>query len=329
MENKPVINIASTGGNGDCTIALNWINAFRDYVGHEETYQLWATEPAPLQHFLPWASDVKSIKKDKLKDGDMDWLIVISDTLTFKIFKEETFMTKRLLDVFNAWIPMFERYSYVINKYADSMNLLAKSVLRDGYNRYTLPFAMAGLEYKEYKYPCNRPPKAPSRYVTINDGFSSEHKTARVTKNYDPYLWDEALKAFKKKYPDVALVQIGDKRSIPLRNIDICLLGKTSFAEMVDWVGSADLHVGNDSGPVHIRHLFRKPSVVLFGPSNADYYAYPENTTLKGTVCDECWWFTPRWNVECFLGLDTCARMLSITPNRVFDAMDSAMLNLK
>ncbi len=48
----------------------------------------------------------------------------------------------------------------------------------------------------------------------------------------------------------------------------IVLTGKTSVAEAVGLISSADLLVTNDTGPAHVGAAVRTPTLVIFGPTN-------------------------------------------------------------
>ncbi|HEX5710407.1 MAG TPA: lipopolysaccharide heptosyltransferase I [Sulfuricurvum sp.] len=57
---------------------------------------------------------------------------------------------------------------------------------------------------------------------------------------------------------------------------------KMSLSELVDFIGSCDLTIGNDTGPTHIAWAMNKASITLFGPTN-ERMIYPTaiNTFIK------------------------------------------------
>jgi len=52
----------------------------------------------------------------------------------------------------------------------------------------------------------------------------------------------------------------------PARCLD--LTGKTSLAEMLEWIHLGELMLTNDTGPMHIAAALGKPVVALFGPTD-------------------------------------------------------------
>lgn len=83
-----------------------------------------------------------------------------------------------------------------------------------------------------------------------------------------------------------------------------------------------DLHVGNDSGMMHLSGLVGTPSVVVCGPTSGEqtYGSYASVETVQGEAsCDACYWNRDRgFGVECNSG---CINMWDIRPERVFEAI--------
>jgi len=69
------------------------------------------------------------------------------------------------------------------------------------------------------------------------------------------------------------------------------LVGKTALPELVAVIAAADLHVGPDTGTVHIAAATGVPSVVIFGGYvHPDCLAYAGNINLYSPVpCSPCW----------------------------------------
>ena len=91
----------------------------------------------------------------------------------------------------------------------------------------------------------------------------------------------------------------------------IDLRGRTSVTEMAAVLAAADLHVGPESGPMHIAAAVNTPCVILYGgylPTFCTHYA--RNIALATDVpCAPCWLPTPcPFELKC---------MTAITPETV------------
>ena len=66
-------------------------------------------------------------------------------------------------------------------------------------------------------------------------------------------------------------------------NSEYALLApKLSLDELVSYISSVDLLIGNDTGPTHIAWAQNIPSITLFGPTNSRMiYETPVNVALK------------------------------------------------
>lgn len=321
-----IIPLVVEGGCGDNAIALNLLNVLRKTIGENNQYMIYSRYPELLKTFVGWAV-VKNFSEWEQEKALLPWSIMVSDICTFIIKSKSLLMPPSVVAMFNHWLELIKSYGYLFEKFPHTVNLLSQLALRSGYNRYTFPFHCLGLSYDTtFELTWSRPAVAPARYITVNDGFAKHHEIKKATKNWYADSWKLALFAIKQKYPDIVIVQVGDKRSAPLDFIDLQLSGKTSFKEMIGWLAHADIHVGNDSGPVHVRHLFKKPSVVLYGPTPSRYFGYPENINLEGSACHNCWWDKADWNEHCPFTFDKCYRMLSILPAHVVQAVDKLLL---
>jgi ADP-heptose:LPS heptosyltransferase/SAM-dependent methyltransferase len=165
------------------------------------------------------------------------------------------------------------------------------------------------------------PPTVP--YLTVHDGFDTQFDAApgSATKCWPLPHWNELVSRLKAAFPELTIVQLGASRSRPIEGVDLNLINRTSLKEAAWLLKGALLHVDSDSGLVHLARAVSTPSVVLFGPTDPQYYGYSQNRNLDSDQCGNCWWSTPDWLLQCPRGLATPACMSSITPDQVFAAV--------
>jgi ADP-heptose:LPS heptosyltransferase len=81
------------------------------------------------------------------------------------------------------------------------------------------------------------------------------------------------------------------------------------------------LHIDNEGGLVHIAACLGTTSVVIFGPTSADYFAYLDNINVRPPVCGDCWWTTKNWMDICPLGHKQPLCMYEQTPLAIMNAI--------
>jgi ADP-heptose:LPS heptosyltransferase len=330
MTDQSVIPILVEGGLGDNAIALPYLDGLREAVGQDRTYRLYSRHPEIIELLLPWSGKVLSYANYLSDLKDFDWALTVTEFVLFTVNKIQATMPPAMIAIFKEWLFHYKDYGHFFDEFPRTAFILERLITNAGFNRYNFCFHQTGLPVREFKIKCDRPALAPEKYIVINDGFAAHHACLRATKCWDLLFWDETLKKLKNAYPNYAIVQLGDKRSIPIRNVDVCLLGKTDLEDMIRWLTHADLMIGNDSGPSHVRAWSKKPSIILFGPTPARYFGYPHNINLEGNLCFDCWWSMGDdldWNSYCRFRFKDCIRMRSITPDQVFDAASHLLLD--
>ncbi len=139
--------------------------------------------------------------------------------------------------------------------------------------------------------------------------------------------YSSLIRMMKEKYPGYLMVQIGvsRERCPPMDGIDIDLVGQTSMENVKGIMKYASLHVDSEGGFVHLRRsLMGGQSVVFFGPTSLDYYAYEGNINISGTGCNiPCEWITKDWISSCARGFAHPPCMTSISPEDVMDRIVS------
>ena len=111
-------------------------------------------------------------------------------------------------------------------------------------------------------------------------------------------------------------------QAAPERCLD--LTGKTSLAEMIEWIRVSRLTISNDTGPMHVAAALRKPIVALFGPTDpcsTGPYCQPHNVLQSATPgCVPCFKSNChfRENLACLHAITpamVCAKTLSVLAN--------------
>ena len=143
----------------------------------------------------------------------------------------------------------------------------------------------------------------------------------------------ELVRRLATTYPDLRFAILGGEQDVPRgeaiarvapqRCLD--LTGRTSLAEMVEWIRLSQLMVTNDTGPMHVAAALGKPVIAVFGPTEprrTGPYGQLEHTlqlTLPCVPCMKsyCTYFKP---FECLRGL---------APVTVFDAVQRRLAMLQ
>ncbi len=158
-------------------------------------------------------------------------------------------------------------------------------------------------------------------YITIHYGGDIRVKNSRFSvKNWPLEYWETFCRLFKRKHPDIAIVQLGPEHAPSIQNADKVFKGQTSLRELCIVLKHALLHVDGEFGLVHLRQqLGLGKSLVLFGPTPAKYFAYHENINMLSKQCGGCMWLAPDISgfTSCARGLSRAECMYSITPDDV------------
>ncbi|HMA61762.1 MAG TPA: glycosyltransferase family 9 protein [bacterium] len=124
-----------------------------------------------------------------------------------------------------------------------------------------------------------------------------------------------------------------DKKILEASQIDhpnisnIC--GKFSLLEIICLISQCDLVISNDSGPMHIGALFRKPQIAIFGNTVTDFGFAPQND--RAIIVENS-------NLSCrpcsHIGYEECPKnhfkcMKEITVPRVYDEFFKLIQNFK
>jgi ADP-heptose:LPS heptosyltransferase/SAM-dependent methyltransferase len=213
-------------------------------------------------------------------------------------------------------------------------SLWGRVCVRHGYDRLTSLGWLAGLaigaqtplflapDPAAYDFFQRWFPEAFTPYVTIHDGFDNHVRLApgAATKCWPLEHWIALICRLKAAKPELKIVQLGSRNSRPIPGVDMNLVQRTSLSEAAWFIKHARVHIDGDSGLVHMARALHTPSVVLFGPTDDQYFGHSQNVNLRAPGCANCWWSTPTWLSRCPRGLPKPECMTAIEPDRVSNA---------
>lgn len=201
-------------------------------------------------------------------------------------------------------------------------NEIANNAVKMGLSRNTLPLWSMGLNPP---YPLSElnlslfPKIVPGRYITINDGWAGDSPN-RLTKSWNETGWIEFVRLCRED--DICVVQLGGKSNgIDVPGIHFSFRG-TDFKTSLSILKHSECHVDIEGGLVHAAAALGVPSVVLFGPTNVDFFAYPDNFNLLSGTCQNCWWTKPDWMNKCPKTNHIC---MNHAPQAVFEAVKTIL----
>ncbi len=316
------IAIRLTGGIGDAICQLRWVKALQKkqpylkidcyFAGHKNINKI--TEACHI-HMLFADTDLALVAPY------YDISLMLNHRINVleyhdrnkKRFKEiKTFLTHS-----QAKIDDYVIYNDKFNCGLDFDRIIAQ-----GYNRNDFLIKVSGLELTDYRIPVQfdknltdiHPDLQAKKYITLHDGWDTQLNLGYCTKRYPATHWQELINLLKVHRPHIMLVQIGGTNGCDYQGTDINLRNKTSFDDAMLILKHSILHIDIDSGLVHLAAALGVKSLVLFGPSNASYFSYPDNINLQAQPCHECDFLTNFWMEICPLGKKQLDCMPSIKP---------------
>ncbi len=320
-----MIAINQNGGIGDLIIALPWLEQFRD-----------CPEPVILHTNYP---DVARVFVDYMQIVDKangpftsrltELVFELSDVIEIKNLRHMSPFTAPMIAAWKSFLDSSDLDWAIITKaHPHRANEMGKLAVKLGLRRWTLPLAFIGRAIGTEKTNWGvQGVDAPDRFITIHDGFDASgfYKFEASMKSWPVQAWEAFVALFKLAHPDIAIVKLGGVKQRAIKGVDLNLAGQLTFAESLRYLQSALVHVDGDSGLVHARRLFNKPSVVMFGPTNIKYFGYPENRNIAPEVCGDCWWLKRDWMEKCVKDYPVPLCMLSIKPATVLAEVSSLL----
>jgi len=321
------------GGVGDMLISLNYLQNFHRFLGESFAFDLYVQKKEGLceivqtlcqeQHFVKQVLPTSQVKRD------YDLYIEIlgyPDILYFNESKIHSLSPK--LHQWCLAVNQFRRDNFVAFRTGTSGSYIGNRLaMLQGHNRLQLadignfvqvesvyqPKILIDLHETLDKFSLGN-----TRFITLHRGIG--HRTANDGMKLWPQKYYETLaRLIKEQMPDVCLVQIGVKERLPINGIDKDLRGQTSFEEAMVLMRQSSCHIDGEGGFVHLRHfLHGGTSVVLFGPTDKQFYGYAENINLLSDACaGGCEWMTAVYSTKCPRGFKDNKCLTSLSPETV------------
>ena len=160
-------------------------------------------------------------------------------------------------------------------------------------------------------------------YITVHSGNGSSKTGKGIAKTWPMEYFQKTILLFKKLYPSIAVVQVGAAEEAKLGGADSFLMGR-EFETVASVLQRAIFHLDIEGGLVHLASQLGTKCIVLFGPTQMEYYSYPQNINIHVDNCHPCAGLYP--------SVDYCARhmekpkcMYGITPELVMEKITEYM----
>lgn len=163
-------------------------------------------------------------------------------------------------------------------------------------------------------------------YITINYGNMTKRSADKVAKMWPYSYFEQIVIRFKKKYPTIKVIQVGEKCAPRIKGVDKYLLGE-KFELLSYILKNAFFHFDIEGGLVHIASQLGTKCIVLFGPTSVEYFGYSNNINISAGTCHNC--------CGLYRDLYACARnmekpecMYAITPELVMEHISMYMTSV-
>ena len=341
--NNIKLGVYMNGGIGDALVNLNYLYCLKRYLKHENVILDVYFEKQIFKKLIPDDNIIDNYYISELNNIDLDNYDVFFRLFRFPcIYKFNKNFIKTKSQKFYELLLEYDKFKQEHNKVVlqePRYDSIGKDIsLANDRTRiqqpdiggllniktdYILPITVKNIDETLDKF--NLKGKT---FITLNRGVGNKLSDS-------PKLWplenyNNLIEKIKAKYPNYALVQIGDANSTfgIMQGVDLNLVGQTSFEELLVLLKTATLHIDCEGGLVHLRKALNAPqSVVLFGPTSKDFFGYSSNINIKAeNACKiACEWVSTQWETTCIKtqsAVNPC--MQAITPEMVIDNIESS-----
>ncbi len=303
------------GGYGDIVVVANYIEKFAKKFGPNIEINITSDRQLTTCKDIFWGkSYIKGIIQKKTECNFCAKIILTRYPIIDYIDKRSKKLNPKLYDYlqflfeFNKNNPESYDWAYPFDFVATNRELLkgnTRTTMMDIGGRIGVKDSQFRLMYDENaKSILNKYGLEKCSFATIQRGAQA---SAEATKIMSLQKYNEFTSKFKRRFPDVKLVQLGRADTTKLENIDVDLRGKTDANELKATLDAAKIHIDCECGMVHLKNALNKGrSVVFFGPTSPDFFAYEQNLNFRISSCKVpfCEWLDKDWTKKCIAGLE-------------------------
>lgn len=327
-DNMQHILIIMSGGLGDFCFTAKYIEALHRYLGNNTIFDIQV--PKEDFYFLEYILKEKTYIQHILidlpqKQYDAEIYIVRFPVVLSYIKKrldEKTIQYVYKLEKFYRENPLI-----VSNDYIGRCWSLLKGQRRENQADVDNILNMSQSEFKINlpnnedivlsKYGLDK-----QKFITIQTGAGVHFQHIKnETRQWPIEYYYELVNILKNEYPQYKIVQLGVEYQSLCSNIDLDLRGKTAVPELFVLLKNAKLHISQEGGMPIIRHFVKGgKSIVLFGPTDENFFGFSENINISARPCNNCCeWVTNDWMNRCIKTGSSADCMNNLTAETVMN----------
>lgn len=336
-------SIKISGGLGDAIMIARLIRDLQISLQHESRFDIYFHSPNAIRSFFTKIPGFRSLYSIEAFEATRDFYtfsLNINQYISFLPIKKDKIQHIQAFEKLHRIMTNCNAENEKSNRYIKTFPALdgefADITAARGVSRYKYHHTVLNIPYGGSRLDIEVTPlkKVEERlsgkpFITIHDGWDTKFRLVaqRPTKSIPIATLNKIIDLIKSRMPGIAIVQLGGETGSDLTGVDYNLKGKLSFKDSLSILAGSSLHIDTESGLVHAATAFGVKCIVMFGPTNIQWFAYPENINIEPGECGNCWCSTDTWMDTCPVGYVVPACTSSIDAKIVADAAIEELIN--
>ncbi len=331
------IAFMNMGGFGDAVISLNWIYQFITRLGCPYLFDMYSNLPEAFLRMLTdgWQGrNAVSSSGRPFRFVDYDIVFHILSMLRLLGIDESRASASPFALDYCLRLQQFASANPELFRPENFLHIFRYAMLCGRHRWAESDFdGSLGLEHSAYPVSVGISRHKITQRFGLQNTFITVQREAGFKR--DGKCIGESTKLWpKEKYAaligrlaeacgrDVSIVLVGVQKNFETGDAAgiVDLRGKTTLEELLSLAKHADLHIGNEGMLPHLRHAAGGGcSIVIYGPSDSDFFNYPENIALHGQACPHgCESISRSWSSACIAGYPNCKSIGQVSAEDVF-----------